>query len=609
MANLNETPVWEDGIFQLEKTTPPLGGAPAFSGSNPSAGHANVQGLQLANRTSWLKTNKIDSEDVSEEASPDKILKANSEGKIDVNWLPEEIIHYSRTLEQLGISTTNTDTVNAAILASAITAGTVITGSLSAYSFDFLSVPIIYTGLNLHLDLGPELHTFINWAGITANNLETLYYNGRLTAGGGYCKGLGRFRRLRRANIGSLEFQDVKCINPSAPQQFFALEYSSDLYDDNDLVINIDSIFIKNVITQTYEQSTGLAIPMTIIGNYGSSSSQVQQHLINIGNFHVEEYYSVAQDGTTPIDGDSDVVRLFTNPTQINIGNIYAKNIAKRFFKTQEFANVTCQNVYWVNDVRFPQNVFIGFFEAQLANSGVPTHFEIGACDAYNADGEQRPLLFNASGLDHTISISTLKYKNVGIFSSDRNIDVKINNATGSGLSVNARSSTRLKVSSIIDGSITGINASRGIIENFQLTFDPTKPNSTTFFLSGLEFKRGNFIGWRVNNRVAQFWNMEDVTLTYSTGDTYVRAFQPISGGTRRAVGVTITDATSLATQIFEGPASGTGTLVIRDFRATGGASLATGVITTGNWNVTLDNCVPSTFTGAGATVKTATYT
>ena len=55
MANLTESPVWEEGVFQLEKTTPPLGGAPAFNGPNPSAGHANVQGLQLANRTAYLK--------------------------------------------------------------------------------------------------------------------------------------------------------------------------------------------------------------------------------------------------------------------------------------------------------------------------------------------------------------------------------------------------------------------------------------------------------------------------------------------------------------------------------------------------------------------------
>jgi len=55
MTNLTESPIYEAGIFQLEKTTPPLGGAPAFTGPNPSAGHANVQALQLANRTAYLK--------------------------------------------------------------------------------------------------------------------------------------------------------------------------------------------------------------------------------------------------------------------------------------------------------------------------------------------------------------------------------------------------------------------------------------------------------------------------------------------------------------------------------------------------------------------------
>lgn len=55
MANLPENAVYEAGIFQLEKTTPPLGGVPVFNGNNPSDGHANVQALQLANRTAYLK--------------------------------------------------------------------------------------------------------------------------------------------------------------------------------------------------------------------------------------------------------------------------------------------------------------------------------------------------------------------------------------------------------------------------------------------------------------------------------------------------------------------------------------------------------------------------
>lgn len=55
MANLTESPVYESGIFQLERSTPAVGGAPVIDGGIPSAGHANAQALQLANRTAWLK--------------------------------------------------------------------------------------------------------------------------------------------------------------------------------------------------------------------------------------------------------------------------------------------------------------------------------------------------------------------------------------------------------------------------------------------------------------------------------------------------------------------------------------------------------------------------
>lgn len=55
MANLTESPVYETGIFQLEKTTPVLGGAPVIDSGIPREGFANVPLQQLANRTSWLK--------------------------------------------------------------------------------------------------------------------------------------------------------------------------------------------------------------------------------------------------------------------------------------------------------------------------------------------------------------------------------------------------------------------------------------------------------------------------------------------------------------------------------------------------------------------------
>ena len=46
MANLNETATWEPGIFQIETTTPALGGP---------EGPVNTAPRQLANRTRYLK--------------------------------------------------------------------------------------------------------------------------------------------------------------------------------------------------------------------------------------------------------------------------------------------------------------------------------------------------------------------------------------------------------------------------------------------------------------------------------------------------------------------------------------------------------------------------
>ncbi|HDS0821383.1 TPA: phage tail protein, partial [Escherichia coli] len=46
MAKLNESAVWEDGIYQLEVSDPVLGGP---------GGIANRQAEQLANRTAYLK--------------------------------------------------------------------------------------------------------------------------------------------------------------------------------------------------------------------------------------------------------------------------------------------------------------------------------------------------------------------------------------------------------------------------------------------------------------------------------------------------------------------------------------------------------------------------
>lgn len=71
MANLNETPVYEPSVFKLEENTPVLGGDIALdSEGNPTAGHSNVQGQQLANRTAFLKQRLDEIDETLAEVDP-----------------------------------------------------------------------------------------------------------------------------------------------------------------------------------------------------------------------------------------------------------------------------------------------------------------------------------------------------------------------------------------------------------------------------------------------------------------------------------------------------------------------------------------------------------
>lgn len=56
MGNIVENPVWEETVFQVEVTTPLLGGSVEKSSfGTPTAGYLNVAQQQLANRTQYLK--------------------------------------------------------------------------------------------------------------------------------------------------------------------------------------------------------------------------------------------------------------------------------------------------------------------------------------------------------------------------------------------------------------------------------------------------------------------------------------------------------------------------------------------------------------------------
>lgn len=62
MANLIETPKWEDGIYRIELTDPVVGGEDGID---------NIQAKQLGNRTLWLKKKVEQNEDVVNGYSPE----------------------------------------------------------------------------------------------------------------------------------------------------------------------------------------------------------------------------------------------------------------------------------------------------------------------------------------------------------------------------------------------------------------------------------------------------------------------------------------------------------------------------------------------------------
>jgi hypothetical protein len=602
--------------FEAGSTTPQT----TFTSADGVTQHANPIILDSAGRVPggqiWLSAGLnykfvLETSDSVLLATWDNITGINGTGitsdASNVNYLPagagavtttvQTKLRESVTLEDFGASPSSSPTQNATAFIKAVQSGKRIAPPQQAYSFLFDGNPITYTEETLDLDLGLFNHTFLNFGGIVANNTRVLRYNGRFTANDGYCKGLGRFRNLQLVDIDTIEITDVYCDNPTSDTQFFGLEYSSNNLDDNQLTFSISNAVFKNIITET--QPFPNAIPMTGIGNFGSSSTQTQQHLLNINNLYVENFYSVSANGVTVIDGDSDFFRFFTNPTRLTINNCVVKNIAKRFVKTQEQAEIVVNNLKASTDSRFTNTSLIGFFEGQATpQTAAPTRFTILHGDV---DFASQANFFNASGADHEMFVQNLTYRNITVFSSTQNILFDAENITGESLLVLANSSTRINIKNIVDSALEGVVSSKNIVDGF--TFSP-KIKTSSFPITNAILRNGNFTNVDVNSRVAQVREITNVTLTYTTGTSARRPIQPVSSGVIRVNGLTV-NSIGPSTETFDSPGGG-GTMIIRDYRSTNQTLAA---FNSGTWNFVLDNCDDDTVIGVGAvSVVRATY-
>jgi len=504
------------------------------------------------------------------------------------------------SLEDFGASSTSFPTDNATAFINAIQSGKKIIAPQQAYTFQFDGTPIIYTGTVLDIDLGCFKHTFLNFGGIVGDNLVVLRYNGRFGANNGFCKGLGRFRDLLLVDIDTIEITDVYVDANSGEPGFFGVEYSSNIFSDNQLTFSVKNAVFKNIIIETVSFA-GNPVAMTGFGNFGSSSTQSQKHVLYFDNLYVENFFSVSSDGVTVVDGDSDFFRLFTNPTQLTIGNCTLINVGKRFIKTQEKAEVVVNNLVASLDARFPSGVYIGMFEAQAtAQTSAPTRFTILQADVQFGPTNTIPPFFNASGLDHEMYVYNMTYSNIGAFSASQNVRFYAENLEGSRLFINTPFSEKITLRNIVDTNFIQA-VGRSDIENFKLTIPLT---TLVFPISSGALRNGSFEGVDINSRVAAVREISNVTLNYTTGTSTRRPFTPSGSGIVKIEGLTV-NSIGPSTQTFES-SGGSGTMIIRDYRSTN-QTLA--FFSSGTWNFVLDNCINDTVTGAGVvSVVRATY-
>lgn len=509
-------------------------------------------------------------------------------------------------LEFYGISSANTAIKNAQLLRDAIVAGESIGGSNGSYTFDFTGITNISTSAtSLHLDLGFFKHTFINFPGIVGVSCENLFANYMFSAAGGYCKGFGKFVNAKRIVIINFEITDVLIAAPTAGNQFFGLEYSSSAAGDNSLAMYIENLIIKNVVTVTNTTASGLAIPMTVLGNFGSSSTQSQAHEITIGNMCVDGFYSVASDQVTIIDGDGDIMRMFTNPTLLAIKNCTLNNVGKRFIKTQEKVVANIGNLYAKLDARFDNSNFVAILEGQaLAQTSGPTVFHVDYAEidfSASPSIDPGPRLFTATTLQHEITIKVLRYKNCSFYSSNQNVLIRIHDAEGTGLSILATGSNRVRVDRLVDQDVIGIVCAMSRLSDFNVK---VRTRTSTFPLDNTHLQNGSINNMDVDSRVATVLSIKNVALNYTTGTAVRRPFRPVAGKTVIVEGLTVNSILA-GTQTFESP-GGAGTMIIRDYRSTN-QTLA--LFSSGAWSFILDNCVDDTVAGAGAvSIKRASY-
>lgn len=523
------------------------------------------------------------------------------EGELLYDYLYNNI----NTLEFYGISASNDSKINAKLLADVVRKGLPVTGSKSAYTFDFSDEgDILTTSTGIHLDMGEYEHTFINFPSVKSDTLLYAYINLVVNGNNGKMCGILKARKCRNLVVDTLCIRDVRYKPSNSEDQFFALEVTGS--EDKPRVFSINNLEVHNVICTTIPTSAGTPVPMTVLGGYFSTSGYTSVCNISINNLHVENFYSVNDAGGL-IDGDSDCLRMFTQPTNLSIDNVVFLNSGKRMIKSQNNLKCKIGNLRAAWDDRFtPNTVFISLIDCQTnaVNSNTDIVIDNVEFTGIGSRSESFTRFYTASGSSyHTLRVNKANFFKLGIYNyAGSYVDYCLNNLKGSYLSLNAIES-KIVIDGIKDDKFVTSNSKDLTVKDFTISFDSVPSGITP--MANAKLYNGEFVGLKGSERVATFSHIENVTLTYSDESGYVRAMSPASNNAR-VYNVTVEGLSSTTNHLIDGGGR-TGTIVFRDYRAL--STLNPFVATTGSWSVYLDNCEPTSADGSGViNKKVATY-
>lgn len=474
--------------------------------------------------------------------------------------------------------------------------------SRNGYTFNFTEPLIKLSQREFVLDLKGE-NVFLNFKGIEGENIKNAYVNASIDAQNTPFKNFIKCINVENLIVESIKISNVRVNQFEGDEQFFAIEYSSGESLDVDKNIYCKNIEAYNCVTTSNELNSGSdTLPMTILGSYGSRrDGRIAKHNIKVDNIIVKEFYSIGIEGEN-IGGDSDVFRIFSNPSNLTISNLYAKNVGKRVIKTQHEVFTVIDNLYIEQDAQFDQSTsFVSVIDNQGA--GKPDAYTHTTIKNGRIISDNPCRLLTGSNSVHSYTVENIYANNLNIYIyPDVDSRISINNSHINKLSMQAKGSVVYTRNCTLM-SVETMSARANFIEDCTITLDEN--TIKTVYPIGNLTATNVIFNLNKDNRIGDNPNLSNVTLNYTNNDVpATRPFRASFSGVYFIDGVRVNGLNAALN--FIDSSNVVGTLVISNFL---GGLMTPAYLNAGTWDVFFNN-VNSTTIGGGAikNIKVVNY-